>query len=293
MKQKLYVDMDGTLAVFKSCDTLEKLYEKGYFRNLPPQKAVLNAVKELCKNPDFEVYVLSAVLMDSEYALKEKNEWLDEYLPEVDASRRIFMPCGEDKKAYVDLKEGDLLLDDYTKNLIDWEPPGTGVKLLNGINHTNESWRGNTINGVTLDEKTIVDKVVSIANGHACHDIKPQAEEEIDCFVDSISAGIENLLESHFFLEVSDVRITIDRISIPYVANTVRQTDNFFNQNFGSLYSNLFEVRMQVLSKEGNEFETVAEYKRVSSLDELRSDLKMGYLTVKEESLHAPKRKGR
>lgn len=203
------------------------------------------------------------------------------------------MPCGEDKKAYVDLKEGDLLLDDYTKNLIDWEPPGTGVKLLNGINHTNESWRGNTINGVTLDEKTIVDKVVSIANGHACHDIKPQAEEEIDCFVDSISAGIENLLESHFFLEVSDVRITIDRISIPYVANTVRQTDNFFNQNFGSLYSNFFEVRMQVLSKEGNEFETVAEYKRVSSLDELRSDLKMGYLTVKEESLHAPKRKGR
>ena len=34
MKNRLFVDMDGTLAVFKTVDTMETLYEKGYFKNL-------------------------------------------------------------------------------------------------------------------------------------------------------------------------------------------------------------------------------------------------------------------
>lgn len=29
-KKRLFVDMDGTLAVFRNVDTLETLYEKGY-----------------------------------------------------------------------------------------------------------------------------------------------------------------------------------------------------------------------------------------------------------------------
>lgn len=46
-KQRLFVDMDGTLAVFRKVDELETLYEKGYFLNLAPQKNVLAAVREL------------------------------------------------------------------------------------------------------------------------------------------------------------------------------------------------------------------------------------------------------
>jgi len=35
MRPRLFVDMDGTLAVWNNV-YLEQLYEPGYFRNLPP-----------------------------------------------------------------------------------------------------------------------------------------------------------------------------------------------------------------------------------------------------------------
>lgn len=143
--RRLFIDMDGTLAVFREVDTLETLYEEGYFASLPPQETVVAAVRELrARNPELEIYVLSAVLSDSKYALKEKNEWLDQYLPELDRQHRIFPPCGANKRDYIPagLNSSDVLFDDYTKNLIDWEPPAKGVKCLNGINHTNGTWQG-------------------------------------------------------------------------------------------------------------------------------------------------------
>jgi len=106
---------------------------------------VVNAVKELiARDKDVEVYILSSVLSDSDYAIQEKNEWLDRYLPEIPRDKRLFPPCGEDKKTVVPkgVTETDFLLDDYTINLMQWEPPGQGVKLLNGINHTKGTWTG-------------------------------------------------------------------------------------------------------------------------------------------------------
>ena len=62
-------------------------------------KNVVAAVKEIVTNhPEIEVNILSAYLTDSQYALQEKNEWLDRYLPEIDQTHRIFVPCGSDKK---------------------------------------------------------------------------------------------------------------------------------------------------------------------------------------------------
>lgn len=73
-KQRLFVDIDGTLAVFKPVDTLETLYEKGYFLNLAPHENVVAAVKEIVTNhPEIEVNILSAYLTDSQYALQEKT----------------------------------------------------------------------------------------------------------------------------------------------------------------------------------------------------------------------------
>lgn len=142
-KQRLFVDMDGTLAVFKPVDEMETLYEEGYFLNLTPQENVVEAVREIVANqPDIEVNILSAYLTDSKYALQEKNEWLDRYLPEIDRNHRIFVPCGTDKKEGIreGIRSNDFLLDDYTKNLNEWQPPARGIKLLNGINHTRGSW---------------------------------------------------------------------------------------------------------------------------------------------------------
>lgn len=147
-KKRLIVDMDGTLAEFKKVDTLEQLYEKNYFLNLSPHINVIEAVKEIIsKNDDIEVYICSSVLSDSKYALKEKNAWLDKYLPEIPKDRRIFPPCGEDKKKYIPngVSENDFLLDDYTNVLRMWNPPGRGIKLMNGINGTNGTWKSDKI----------------------------------------------------------------------------------------------------------------------------------------------------
>ncbi|MGN0141525.1 MAG: hypothetical protein ACI4AD_04805 [Roseburia sp.] len=147
-RKRLFVDMDGTLAEFKTVDTLELLYEKGYFLNLAPHENVIAAVKEIITNhPEVEVHILSAYLTDSRYALQEKNEWLDRYLPEIDQAHRIFVPCGSDKKEDIDggIRSNDFLLDDYTQNLNDWQPPARGIKLLNAINHTRGTWEHDRI----------------------------------------------------------------------------------------------------------------------------------------------------
>lgn len=147
-KQRLFVDMDGTLAVFTPVDELEMLYEKGYFLNQVPHNNVIAAVKEIiANNPDIEVNILSAYLTDSKYALQEKNDWLDLHLPEIEQSHRIFVPCGSNKKEGIigGIRNDDFLLDDYTCNLNDWQPPARGVKLLNDINHTRGSWEHDRI----------------------------------------------------------------------------------------------------------------------------------------------------
>lgn len=142
-RQRLFVDMDGTLAVFKPVDEMETLYEEGYFLNLSPQENVVAAIKEIVTDhPEIEVNILSAYLTDSKYTLQEKNEWLDRYLPEIDRDHRVFVPCGTDKKEGIreGIRSNDFLLDDYTKNLNEWQPPARGIKLLNGINHTRGTW---------------------------------------------------------------------------------------------------------------------------------------------------------
>lgn len=167
-KQRLFVDMDGTLAEFKPVDTLETLYEKDYFLNLKPNENVLGAIKQLIAQNDIDVYILSAYLSDSHYALDEKNAWLDKYLPELPQEKRLFVPCGTDKSVVVPghIKHDDYLLDDYTKNLSEWEPPARGIKLINGINHTNGTWQGDKIQ-FTHSPEEISNMISSVMKGEA------------------------------------------------------------------------------------------------------------------------------
>ena len=165
-KQRLFVDMDGTLAEFKPVDTLETLYEKDYFLNLKPNENVLGAIKQLIAQNDIDVYILSAYLSDSHYALYEKNAWLDKYLPELPQEKRLFVPCGTDKSVVVPgrIKHDDYLLDDYTKNLSEWEPPARGIKLINGINRTNGTWQGDKIQ-FTHSPEEISNMISSVMKG--------------------------------------------------------------------------------------------------------------------------------
>ena len=146
--KRLFVDMDGTLAKFNNVDTLETLYEKNYFLNLEPMKNVVEAIKKIVlEHPEIDVYILSSVLSDSQYALVEKNQWLDRYIPEISKEKRIFPPCGKDKKEFIfgGVSTEDFLLDDYSVNLNAWEPPAKGIKIMNGINGTKGTWSSEKI----------------------------------------------------------------------------------------------------------------------------------------------------
>lgn len=173
---RLFVDMDGTLAAFRKVTALEELYERGYFSGLRPQENVVTAIRRLARDPSVQVYVLSAVLFDSHYALDEKNSWLDRYLPELGREQRIFVPCGESKALYISsyLCPEDILLDDYTVNLEDWRMHGgTGVKLLNGINHTRRSWDGARLSKARLPGQ-LADALLTVAKGGMIRDDRPQ-----------------------------------------------------------------------------------------------------------------------
>lgn len=143
---RIFIDMDGTLAVWKPTKKIEDLYASGYFAVLPPQKEVVEAVHLLAKIPDMEVYILSAVFEDCRCAVFDKNRWLDRYLPEIKRECRIFASGATPKYMAVPggIRPGDVLLDDYTVNLLCWaaQEGAVGVKLLNGINHSRSTWKG-------------------------------------------------------------------------------------------------------------------------------------------------------
>lgn len=173
--ERLFVDMDGTLAKYQSVDTIEILFEKGYFLNLEPQQNVVDAVKKIIReHPEKQVYIMSSVLTDSKYAYQEKNEWLDKYLPEIDREHRIFPPCGENKMEYVPggIRKSDYLLDDYTNNLALWEPPAKGIKLLNGINHTNGTWKGNMLR-YDKEPEELAQDIMQVMDGMDVRDAHP------------------------------------------------------------------------------------------------------------------------
>lgn len=190
-KNRLFVDMDGTLAEWRNIqitinsseetyeDILqhklqkldEVLYLPGYFRTLRPNVAVVNAIKEIIKDNNIEVFSLSCVKDDRDEVspLKEKNGWLDDYLPEIDKDHRIFVPDGEDKTEYIPggISKNDYILDDYTKNLVDWEKvsgPGNAIKLLNNVNESNGSWQGNSVSYAN-ESKVIASTIENIVNG--------------------------------------------------------------------------------------------------------------------------------
>ena len=160
-KKRLFVDMDGTMAVWRDADYFEQLLEKGYFENLPSQQNVVDAIRIIIDTrDDIEVHSLSAYLIESHYAVSEKNQWLDKQIPEIDKEHRFFCMCGTSKSGFIRARTGcfnenDFLLDDYSNNLHQWaEDGGVGIKLYNGINGTNGTWHGNFVKAEWAPEKT-------------------------------------------------------------------------------------------------------------------------------------------
>lgn len=142
-KKRLFIDMDGTLAEWRSEAGSENLYERYYFASLYPYPTILYAVRDIwfavkAGKLDAELFILSAYLPDSQWAKVEKQEWLDRYLHKMfDEAHTLLVPCDRSKLDYVpdDVGTNDFLLDDYTHNLHEWgKAGGVPVKVFNGCN---------------------------------------------------------------------------------------------------------------------------------------------------------------
>lgn len=158
----IYVDMDGVLAIWDTSVTEADTHKPGYFRKREAQKNVVEAVLILHRM-NRKVTVLSHVYTDGT-AREDKKVWLKENnLEDVPA---IFVPYGTSKSSYLEkIGRGDVLLDDYSRNLREWEKAGAkAVKFLNGINGTKGTWRGQSVNREMSPEK-IVQILICVADG--------------------------------------------------------------------------------------------------------------------------------
>lgn len=136
---RYFFDMDGTICEYKFT-TIDAFYEEGFFRDLHPFFNIINTIKELNRQGN-EIYIVSKII-DSPYAINDKNTWLDKYLPEIDMAHRIFVPYNDSKIEHIPngLSIDDYLIDDYNPNLFEWiEAGGNAIKIINGVNSAG-SW---------------------------------------------------------------------------------------------------------------------------------------------------------
>ena len=146
---KLFVDLDGTLARFNVRNALERFdKEEGFFANLLAYKGI-EVVNKLAN--EIELFVISA--SPNEQADNDKMIWLNKYLPNINNDNITICRLGQNKaqiiqdKYNIVIDNNCYLLDDYTKNLNEWESfGGVGIKRLTQVSdNSRKLWKGLTI----------------------------------------------------------------------------------------------------------------------------------------------------
>ena len=144
--KKIFLDLDGTLAKFNVKNALKRFdNEKGFFAKLGAYKNI-EKINELAKNGN--VYIISA--SPNLQADSDKMLWIKKYLDNVPLDNIILCRLGENKakiiksKCNIDIDNTCYLLDDYTKNLIEWEQQGgKGIKRLTKVSdNSRKLWKG-------------------------------------------------------------------------------------------------------------------------------------------------------
>lgn len=159
---KLFLDLDGTLAKFNSKkNALERFNkEKGFFSSLKPFKNI-EIINEIAKSNNVEVYIISAT--PNEQADQDKLCWIDRYLNAVKKENICFCRLNENKakvikdKLNITIDKECILLDDYTKNLIEWKNlNGIGIKRLTSkADNSRKIWKDYSIRNLIQLTKTL------------------------------------------------------------------------------------------------------------------------------------------
>ena len=159
--------MIGTLARFNVKNALQRFAtEKGFFANLKAYKNI-EEINELAKGGN--VYIISA--SPNVQADEDKIEWVCKYLPNINLLTNVLIcRCGDNKAEYLKSKgltidNESYLLDDYTKNLVEWESAGgVGIKRLTKVaDNSTGKWKGLAIGFLTRL------RVILLHSPNGCH----------------------------------------------------------------------------------------------------------------------------
>lgn len=144
--KKIFLDLDGTLAKFNVPNALQRFTnELDFFKNLKPYKNIGEIDRlAIARN----IYIISAspnVRCDI-----DKMLWIQEYLPSLPLQNIIICRVGDNKaeiikrKLGIDINKDTYLLDDYTKNLVEWETAGgVGIKRITKVaDNSTKKWQG-------------------------------------------------------------------------------------------------------------------------------------------------------
>lgn len=143
---KIFLDMDGTLARFNVRNALARFEnEKGFFANLLAYKGI-EGINEMIKKEN--IYIISA--SPNVYADMDKKTWLKRYLPNLNNENILLCRNGQNKAKFIENKlnikidQNCYLLDDYTRNLIEWEQAGgIGIKRITKVSdNSRKLWKG-------------------------------------------------------------------------------------------------------------------------------------------------------
>lgn len=138
--------MDGTLAKFNVKNALKRFdNEKDFFTNLGAYIGI-ETINELATLGN--VYIISA--SPNKQADIDKMKWLDKYLPNIPKENITLCRLGTNKaeiiktKYNMEIDSTCYLLDDYTKNLTEWESlGGRGIKRITSVSdNSRKLWKG-------------------------------------------------------------------------------------------------------------------------------------------------------
>ncbi|MEG2697238.1 MAG: hypothetical protein RR952_06685 [Cetobacterium sp.] len=139
----LFLDMDGCLADFDKGikGDLNNMYKEGFFLSLEPMELGLNETIKSLQEQGIQVKVLSKACVDKKdwrYLSQtfDKVDWIKKHIPCIDELDIIIQGIDESKGSVVDYyrEHNCILLDDYSKNLVEWcMSGGLGIKKAKRI----------------------------------------------------------------------------------------------------------------------------------------------------------------
>lgn len=179
MKKTYYLDMDGFLVKYDRDAYIGEnpIYlrkNEHYFLNLDPDRKALEFVDKLHAQSRYtgdELFILTSIAMNGAIFnehFHDKISWIHKWLPYIDINHiLISVTTKRDAVEYIHnhtLTPHDVLIDDYNKNLKDWQKAGgTAIKYSNGINNP-DSFSGGKLYHTDSIDKMFYDLYKSLPN---------------------------------------------------------------------------------------------------------------------------------